>query len=273
MLTFGLKDARRLLPRRGKFSNKSAGGRVLVVAGSRGMYGAAILTSTAALRAGAGYVTLYAQLKSFPFWRHPDFLTLGSLSRKTIKKFDTVAIGPGLGVSQSTHATIKKLKTSNQESVVVDADGLSSCAKFGIVFCKDWILTPHEGELARLLKVPVSIIKSNRLQYAQKAQEKFGCTILLKGHHTLVVSKNKVSLIKAGNSSLAKAGTGDVLTGIISAFRAQGLEAHDAACLGAFVHGYIADLWIGEKNDELALLASDILTRMPKALQKIRSSK
>ncbi|MGZ3691519.1 MAG: ADP-dependent NAD(P)H-hydrate dehydratase, partial [Pseudobdellovibrio sp.] len=121
-------------------------------------------------------------------------------------------------------------------------------------------------------KVTPEYVKANRLKAVAQARRILGCVVLLKGNETLVASQNKIFKIKSGNVALAKAGTGDVLCGMIAGFLAQGLEAEKAALLAAFVHGLIADNWVKEKRDELSLLASDILNLIPKALYKIRKS-
>ena len=132
-------------------------------------------------------------------------------------------------------------------------------------------MTPHEAELSRLLKVSVELIRENREKYLLVAQKKLGCIVLLKGHHTLIASKEARIKIISGNAGLAKAGTGDVLSGMICAFLAQGLAPIDAASLGAYLHGKIADDWL-KKNDVISLMASDIIDLIPQTLKKIRGS-
>lgn len=260
------------MPHRSETDNKSHGGRCLIIAGSEGMFGAAVLSATAAARAGAGYVLLLTDLKNFPICQHPDFLT-ADLKKKKIKdlKFNSVAIGPGLGVTSHSLKLLKELLKLKIKNVVVDADALTLCAQERLFpLPKTWVVTPHEGELARLLGVSTQQIKKNRLKSVQIAQKKLGCVVLLKGHQTLVASVGKIQKIKAGNVALAKAGTGDVLTGIIAALMSQGLTSDQAATLGAYVHGAVADHWVSLKKDELSLMASDLLELMPIVFKRIR---
>lgn len=270
---FGKSQANLLLPRRRRTDNKSHGGRCLIISGSEGMFGAAVLSATAAARSGAGYTILMTDLKKFPICEHPDFLTV-ELKTKKIKnlKFNSVLIGPGLGVSILTFKLLKELMKLKIQNVVVDADALNVCAqnKF-LKLPATWVVTPHEAELARLLGVSSEKIKKNRMKFAQTAQKKFGCIVLLKGHQTVVASSHKIQKIKSGNVSLAKAGTGDVLSGMIASLMAQGLKPVDAAALGAYLHGAVADDWVKQKKDHLSLMASDVLDLLPVVINKIRN--
>lgn len=273
-LTFGLKSAQKLLPTRKKNANKSHGGKALIIAGSEGMFGAAILAAKSASRMGAGYVTLFTDSKKFPVTKNPDFLCKDYKSNK-IKDlvFNAVAIGPGLGKSKHALKLLKNLLAFTNAKVVVDADALNLCAENNIKeLPPGWIITPHEAELARLLKVKIDLIKKDREFYAEYAQKKLHCTVLLKGHNTLIATPHKLFVVKSGNPSLAKAGTGDVLTGMICALVSQGLDSPDAAALAAYVHGYTADQWLRDKKDILSLMASDLVDMIPSALFKIRNS-
>ncbi|MBS1986242.1 MAG: NAD(P)H-hydrate dehydratase [Bdellovibrionales bacterium] len=273
---FGRQQARALLPIRPHTSNKSHGGRSLIIAGSRGMYGAAVLAATAAARSGSGYTTVaISDAPTFPSQRHPDFLIRNAL-RLSSSDFEkcAVAIGPGLGRTARTLQLLRKLLRSAPSRVVVDADALNVAAqKSKLKFPSTWILTPHEGELARLLGLSAHQIRHNRLRYAQVAQKQLGAIVLLKGFHSLICDGHRTYQIQSGNAALAKAGTGDVLTGIITGLLAQGLEPTKAACLGAYLHGFIADEWIAQRRDVLSLLASDLLEQIPFALKKLRGTK
>lgn len=257
------RQAKKDLPSRESFDNKTRGGKCLVVAGSQGLWGAAVLTATAAARSGAGYVYLNPLEKGFPTTKHPDFLLN---TKNDISNFNSIAIGPGAKISQIGKWIKKSLKNKN---VVLDAEALNYLAKNRVKIPSTWILTPHEGELSRLIKVPSETIRKNRLKYAKLTQKKFGCIILLKGHKTLVLDSKNTFEIQAGNPALAKAGTGDVLTGIIAALLSQNVAPLKAACLGAFIHGSIADQWL-KKNDILSLMATDLIQEIPTGLKKIR---
>jgi NAD(P)H-hydrate epimerase len=269
---FNSKCAAKLLPQRHQQANKTAGGKSLVIGGSQGYWGAAVLCATAAARTGSGYVTLMTDLKKIPFYKFPDLLTADlSRPKKSLLKQNAIAIGPGLGTGSKTHQLLKLLLKLKFTNVVVDADALSVCAKKNIFpLPETWILTPHEGELARLLEVSARTIRKDRKKYLQMAQKKYSCVILLKGHRSLIANSKKIYEIQTGNNSLAKAGTGDVLTGIITGFLAQGLTPLDAALVGTTVHGKIADDWINQKNDHLSLLASDLLERLPQTIFRLR---
>lgn len=270
---FSLQNAKNILPERKKTDNKTAGGKCLIIAGSRGMFGAAVLAATAAARTGAGYVILMTDQKKFSSVKHPDFLLVDYKKQKLADlKFNAVAIGPGLGQSAHTLKILKQLIKLNVTNVVIDADALNLCAKHQLYpLPSSWVATPHEGELSRLLKVSSSSIKKNRIQSAQKAVKKLGCTVVLKGNQTVVATTKKTFIVNSGNPALAKAGTGDVLTGIIAALLSQDLKPVDAACLGVFIHGWLADQWIKNKKDHLSLMASDLLALLPEALYQIRN--
>lgn len=244
----------------------------MLIAGSQGMFGAAVLAATAAARVGSGYVILMTDQKKFRSDRHPDFLVRDwQMKKGDFVGLSSVGIGPGLGKSKLALNLLRRLLRSQMQNVVVDADALNLLAKYKIApLPKTWILTPHEGELARLLGVSATEIRRDRRKAVQQAQRQWGCVILLKGHQTLVATATAIYEIQSGNVALAKSGTGDVLTGMLTGFLAQGLTAVKAACLGAFVHGWIADQWVLEHQDPLSLMASDLLKNIPQALMQIR---
>ncbi len=288
------QDVQHSLPTRRPDQNKSHGGRCLVVAGSEKFAGAAILTATAAARSGAGYVTiamphrLILQKSSFEY---PDFL-LRRFDQGLVKElvspskalWTAVAIGPGLGaaprVRTLTWRLIRILSTESHVTrlpVVLDADALNSVAQFYKPkdgrFPKSWILTPHEAELGRLLQVTAKQVQADREKYLRIALAKFGCIIVLKGDQTLVGFGKKVWRNTTGNSALAKAGTGDVLTGILSGFLSQNVPPLEATKLAVYLHGAIADRWVQTGHDHLSLMASDIVQDLPKAIARLRRAK
>ncbi len=263
-------QARLDMPKRRKSDNKTHGGKCLVIAGSAGMWGAAILCAKAAARTGAGYVYIFDRRNSFPVCKNPDFLISNKLNH--LSEFKSIAIGPGLNDQKLIEKTIFKLIQKKFSSVVLDAEALNAIAKIQNLpkLPMNWILTPHEGELARMLNVSSAKVKANRKKYALLAQEKFGCIILLKGFRTLVTNSEGIWEISSGNASLAKAGTGDVLTGMTAGFLSQNMNPRHAACLAAYVHGKIADEWITAGKDHLSLMASDLLKELPFLLQRTR---
>ncbi len=270
---FTILEAKHRLPKRVKNDNKTRGGHSLIIAGSRGMWGAAILAATAAARVGSGYTSLLTSNNNFPTLRGPDFLTADlSTTKAKLNKFTAIAVGPGLGRGTFTTKVLRFLLEKKFPHVLLDADALNTLANLNIKkLPPSWILTPHEGELSRLLNISANKIRLNRKFHILQATKKFACVVLLKGEKTLIAQQNKITEIKSGNVALAKAGTGDVLTGMITGFLAQGLSPLDAACLGTYVHGDIADDWVRKKNnDYLSLIPSDILTALPAKLSEIR---
>lgn len=269
---YSKSQARRDIPKRKQSDNKTHGGKCLVIAGSEGMWGAAVLCAKAASRSGAGYVYVFDKTYNFPVSENPDYLLISKINLLT--DYQSIAIGPGLNNPKFIEKCVLKLVQKKFSPVVLDAEALNTLAKMQNIskLPATWILTPHEGELSRLLDVSSVKIKANRKKYALAAQKKFGCVVLLKGFRTLVASSEGIWEINSGNSSLAKAGTGDVLTGIIAGFLSQNVEPRRAACLAAYVHGAIADKWICDGNDHLSLMASDLLSALPKSLHVVRSN-
>lgn len=268
-----VQQAQSDLPIRKKRDNKTRGGKCLIVAGSSHQWGAGILCARAAARSGAGYVYLYDPQSKFPVLGNPEFLTIKSL--KNLAPFNCVAVGPGLNNSRMILGLIHRLLKSPEINVVLDAEALNVLAKTKKKFKlpAHWVMTPHEGELSRLIGVPSSDIRRNRKKYILQAQKKWGAIIVLKGHKTLVANLNSNWEIQSGNSALAKAGTGDVLTGMIAAYLSQQVNPLRAACLAAFTHGLIADHWLAEKKDQLSLMASDMIEDISKVLFLIRKNR
>jgi len=270
---YSVQQARSNLPTRKKRDNKTRGGKCLIVAGSAGQWGAGILCARAAARCGAGYVYLYDPKSKFPSLRNPDFLTVKNF--KNLHEFNAVAIGPGFHDSRIILLLLRRLIRFPKINVVLDAEALNTLAKTPnkIQLPAHWILTPHEGELSRLIKTSSHKIKLDRHKYAELAQKLWGTIIVLKGFKTLVVENRILWEIPTGNPALAKAGTGDVLTGMITAFLSQNLPPRKAACLAAFIHGLSADRWISSNKDQLSLLATDVIESLPKTLSELRKIK
>ena len=267
-----IKYIKTLLPKRSKLSSKIDGGKVLIVAGGQKLYGAGILSALAATRSGAGYTHLMTDLIKYPWMRFPDFI-LHKISARELKKNtkDVVAIGPGLGIDEKKKKLLTSLIHSKSEKVVVDADALTILSSLkSVKIPSGWILTPHEGELSRLLGVSSISDKKNRLGSLRNAQKMYGCTVLLKGADTLISDGNQIYQVSSGTSALAKAGTGDVLLGIISAFYTQGLTPVEASVLGAFVHGKCSADWMKKGNDHLGMRPTDLIDQIPQTLLTLR---
>jgi ADP-dependent NAD(P)H-hydrate dehydratase / NAD(P)H-hydrate epimerase len=252
-----------LVPRKRESDTKYSSGSVLVVGGSPGMSGALCLAAEAAFRADAGYVAVAT---------HPDTLPvvearvleavkapLDDVDRLA-ERASAVAIGPGLGRGEDERALVKRLLHELRVPAVVDADALFELEP------DDWpsprVLTPHSGELGRLLGKESHWVDAHRLEAVQSAVENFGCVVLLKGADTLVAAPGEGALVAdSGTPALATAGSGDVLTGIVAAFLAKGMDARLAAAAAAFAHGRAAEL-----GPERGLVASDLVEALPDAL-------
>jgi ADP-dependent NAD(P)H-hydrate dehydratase len=263
--------------------NKGDYGRVLVVAGSRGMSGAAVLCGSAALRAGAGLVTVAGPEEILPIvaGANPCYLTSslaqdsdGKLSESgetrilELAKTNTVAaVGPGLGrnagMTELIAAIIRNIKTP----LVLDADGLNALVNHTDHLrghTTPLILTPHPGEFARLLGRDVPYVQAHRQELAAQFAENFSVIVVLKGQGTIVTDGRQVYENLTGNPGMATGGTGDVLTGVIAALLGQGLAPFAAAQLGVYLHGLAGDLAQDEVGS-VSLIASDLLAYLPKA--------
>lgn len=258
------------LPRRAARDSKFTAGAVLVVGGSPGMTGAAVLTAMAALRSDAGYVTLAVPRASLPV---VEALALEPVKRafdwddavQTIlaesERADAVAIGPGLGRLDEARALVSALLERLELPVVVDADALHRLEP--VSRNAPTILTPHAGELARLLGTDAAWVNAHRLEAARRAAERFEAVVLLKGADSIVQGPTGGTVIAdLAPPSLATAGSGDVLTGIIAAFLAKGLEPEVAAAAAATAHGIAA----AGVQHQVGLVASDVVAALPAAL-------
>lgn len=256
----GSASAKKLLPSRKLTANKTSFGHTLVIAGSPGMEGAALLTSEAAARMGCGYVTLCSPSDNIHKKSRPDFLTLSlkDFFKSDLKKYKAVVVGPGLGVNKQTEKILAYL-LKHHERVLVDADALTVLAqsKLGKLPAM-WVVTPHAGELSRLVGIPARELESDRMRAVQQAQKTLGAVVLFKGFRTVVANGGKSYIIGSGNVSLAKAGSGDVLSGFIGSLMAQGVGTAESAILGAYLHGFIADDWLRRGHSSRTLMASDL---------------
>jgi hydroxyethylthiazole kinase-like uncharacterized protein yjeF len=262
------------LPIRTKHSNKTNGGKLLAIAGSKGMYGAGILVALAATRSGSGYTYLMMDWNNQQLLSHPDFL-FSAPKTSLLKKISPSAIvfGPGIGKNYKSKRWLKFLRKNYVGPVLIDADGLNILAsERQMKLPHNWILTPHEGELSRLLKCSSNEIKKNPIQSILKAQKLFGSHVILKGANTYIANGTSLFHVQSGTPALAKAGTGDVLAGIIGALLSQGLSSLESAIVGTYVHGYASQVWI-QKNDMISLRPLDLIELLPKTLRSIRYAK
>ncbi len=279
-----------LLPRRERETNKHRCGRLLIVAGSAGMTGAAAMTAMAALRMGAGIVTLavpaglndilevkLTEVMTVPLPETKERSIAAAAVDKVLKllrNFDALAIGPGLSRNRETAQFVRELMTQTTVPAVIDADALNNLAGTDIVSGRQapTVLTPHSGELGRLMDMASADIEVDRIGIAEKAGAEFNATIVLKGSRTIISGHKATMINPSGNPGLATAGTGDVLTGIISSLLAQGLADYPAAVAGSYLHGLAGDIAAAAKG-ELALIATDLIDCLPKAIKKVMGDK
>ncbi|MCD6135917.1 NAD(P)H-hydrate dehydratase [Candidatus Bipolaricaulota bacterium] len=276
------------LPVRRPDGHKGTFGHVLVVAGSLGMSGAAILTATAALRAGAGLVTVACprSIQSIIATALPEAITIGlpdkdghltgdSLAplRDVLARADVLAIGPGLGRADATGAFVRSLIAEVKSPLVLDADGLFALNPETLKRIAGYaVLTPHPGEMSRLIERPADEIDADRIEVARAFAGGHGVVLLLKGRPTAIgTPSGEVFLNPTGNTALATGGSGDVLTGIIAGLLAGGASTRDAAILGAYVHGYAAEHRSRDRA-ERSIIPSDLLDIMPRAIKEIEDA-
>jgi NAD(P)H-hydrate epimerase len=260
------------LPRRRADSHKGDFGEVLVVAGSVGMAGAALLCSGAALRGGAGLVRVCVPRELFPVI-HTGVPEATCISREDFTggaRFDAVAIGPGLGMDDDGARLVKNILDIHDVKLIFDADALNIIAARGLTApAGNSIITPHPGEAGRLLGISAAEVNANRVSAARMLAEKYGATCLLKGKDTVVATHGGGTYINpTGNAGMATAGSGDVLTGLILALSGQGLDAENAAVAGAYLHGLAGDIAAEEKGVH-GLIASDIREAIPYAIKAV----
>ncbi|MBI4422229.1 MAG: NAD(P)H-hydrate dehydratase [Elusimicrobia bacterium] len=291
------------LPERRADAHKGDFGHVLIVAGSRGMAGAAILAARAACRGGAGLVTLAVprELQPQVAGQVPEALTLGlaqtpagSLAPESCgqlfresggRRWTVLAIGPGLGTGTDTERAVLGVLGKLRLPAVIDADGLNCLSRhsrpsLAQLFANrgaPCVLTPHPGEMGRLLALETAEVQARRGEAAARLSSELGCVCLLKGRGTVVCDRERRFLNVTGNPGLARGGTGDVLTGLIAALWAQRLtragearedRGFEAAALGAWLHGAAGDAAARLKTQR-ALVASDVIDCLPDAFRKL----
>jgi NAD(P)H-hydrate epimerase len=200
---------------------------------------------------------------------------LTSISNSEItKKASSIVIGPGSGRDEIILNFIQKLRDEHFEKVVLDADGLRLLSNLSPKkLPSHWILTPHAGELGDLLDCSSAEVETDRLGAVKKASEKWGCHVLLKGFRSLVATPDgRVFIIGSGNSALAKAGSGDVLSGFIGALLGQGLDSLSSVTVGAFIHGRVADQYVKRVGNNKTLMASDLPQLISEELSRLENA-
>ena len=267
---------RELLPLRKAYAHKGDAGRAVICAGSPGFTGAAALSSYAAVKAGAGLVALYTPLSSRDVLagkltevmvhglleRMPGILGGGATGDvvKNANAADVLAIGPGLGTSESTQQVVRDILLQVQTPVVIDADALTALQGHTEILTK--VLTPHPGEMARLIGKEISEINADRINIAAQYAQEWNAVLVLKGAPTVIACPDGTVYVNStGSSALATGGSGDVLTGIIAGLAAQEITLQEAAVCGVYLHGKAADI----SGIDIGLAAGELAQFLPEA--------
>ncbi|MDY2698908.1 MAG: NAD(P)H-hydrate dehydratase [Lachnospiraceae bacterium] len=273
------KDLSWLIPYRRPDGNKGTFGKVLLVAGSRDMSGACVLCGNSILRSGAGMVKMISDICNreilqqtlpeamlYSYEEKPDEKRV----RDSLSWCDVVVVGPGIGTGENAYAIMKLLLENQKLPMIIDADGLNLISEHeeleNLAAMREkgkTIMTPHPGELVRLMHTSMEEYKKNREKLAGDLAEKFGCVVVAKDAVTLVVqcNQNKLYINTSGNDAMATAGSGDVLAGIIGGLTAQGMHPFEAACIGVYLHG-IAGENASVKNGKYGVTSSDIIKEL-----------
>lgn len=258
---------------RKRFAHKGNFGHALLFAGNEGKMGAAILAAKACLRSGVGLLTLNvpAEFLNVVHAAIPEAMCQIRQQELDISKFTTVGVGPGINTDEASALMLLQLLDNFKRPVVLDADALNIISKQPELLSKvapDSIFTPHPKEFERLFGESNNDFE--RIHLALQLSKKHNIIIVLKGHHTLVAVNGEGWFNATGNSGLAKGGSGDVLTGIITALLAQGYNSKNAAILGVHLHGMAADIALAQQSQE-SLLASDVIYNIGAAFKKLQA--
>ena len=255
------------IPKRDENSHKGDFGRLLIVGGSEGMGGAAILSSEAALYCGAGLINLQTHNTNIQasLERNPEVMCSGIGSNLSMQNIDTLLFGPGLKNDKWAHKTFENcLQTANFKNIILDAGVLNF---FNDVYKKEYskfenlVLTPHPGEAGKLLNISAEEVQKDRLSAAKKIVKKYNAHVILKGNGTLIVSNDndEIYICSEGGPELASGGTGDVLAGILSSLITQGMEIHNSCILAVAVHSRAGKIF-KHNTGEIGLNASSLIT-------------
>lgn len=285
-------DVRDQLPKRPFHAHKHSVGKIFVLAGSPGLTGAASMTAQAAMRMGAGAVVLGTPRSVYPILAKKltevmtepladtEAGTVSSQAHSTIRQYvkwsDAIIIGPGLGRHPQTQSFVVRLLQEIKKPLLLDADGLNAFTDKPSLLARSKnrqiVITPHAGELSRLINVPSGEIEDNRVDVARASAKRFGVIVVLKGAPTVTATPDGDVIVNAtGNPGMATAGSGDVLSGIIGTLLSQQVSPSAAAYCGAYVHGLAGDIAKASLG-ERALMAMDILHKIPSALNTIEKN-
>ncbi|MGG5460340.1 NAD(P)H-hydrate dehydratase [Clostridium sp. B9] len=272
-----IQYVREKFPLRDKFGHKGTYGKCLVIAGHKGFIGAAYMTTKAAIKSGSGLVTLLthedvqselaiklneAMTGRYTFWDE---------YKNLVESADVIAFGPGMGNDDLTLQKLSEILEVYKGNIVIDADGINALAKDKKLIEKNKgkiVITPHPGEMARLINTSIKEVESNRIEVAKSYAKKNKVVVLLKGYNTVITDGENVFINTTGNSAMASGGMGDTLTGIIASLIGQGLNVFDGAILGAYIHGYI-----GEElsNNHFSVCATEIIENIPNKMKELIS--
>ncbi len=291
LYTYNKAEIKKLFPKRESDSHKGTFGHVLCICGSRNMPGAAVMASSAALRSGAGLVTLafpenlYGTVSAkltealfMPLSENEE----GTLSAEClnkllseIDKYSAVVIGCGLGINEDTKAVVRAVIENSKAPVIVDADALNIISKeISILANKksDVVITPHIGEMQRLTKLDKEVIMNDKTRVARAFSEQYGIYVALKSSNTIVSApgEERVYVNNTGNTGLSKGGSGDVLAGLIGGFVAQGFKLSDACISAVFVHGYTGDA-VSERTSKSGMLPMDVVNELAYTLAQFEN--
>jgi len=286
------QDVRWLVPLREPDTHKGTYGHLLVMAGSRGKTGAAILGCRAAMRVGAGLVTLAAprslngifassmvEVMTEPLSDNADeeLEPLNDQSwHRLLDRKSALLFGPGMGVKDSVRGALRWLLRNLEVPWVIDADGLNALA--GEVerlrsAKTPPVLTPHPGEMARLIGSETSAVNRDRVGVARSFAREHRCYVVLKGSRTVIATMDgKVFINPTGNPGMASGGMGDVLAGMLGGFLAQGFAIEDALTLGVYLHGFVGD-GVAAKKGQIGMIASDVIEGLPEGLRKLKEGR
>jgi NAD(P)H-hydrate epimerase len=276
------------IPRTAEPAHKYSAGALLVVAGSRRTTGAPVMVVRGAERAGCGIVFLATSESSAPavdleltealVHGVPEdgegYVSSAALDQilQLSERTSALVVGPGMGTGEEGRRLVEGILREVGSPVLLDADALTNLAGTDTLARRSapTVITPHAGELGRLLEAGAKEVSARRLRSARSAAREHGCCVLLKGSDTLVVEGERVAVNSTGNVALATAGTGDILSGVIGALLSRGMDAHEAARAGAWTHGRAAELWLEETGwPPESLIATDLLEYLPAALGEL----
>lgn len=272
-----INDIKNIIKKRSKYSHKGDFGRVTIIAGSENFTGAAYISTMSTVRSGAGLVTLCTK-KSIVDILKSKLVEAMSMSYEdntfdnVILNSDSIAMGPGMGNNEFTLTQVKNILCKEGCPVVLDADALN-VLKGNLELLKNSnrkiVITPHMGEMSRITDTNIKELVENRIDIAVKFAKEYDVIVLLKGYNTIITDGNKIYINSTGNSKMASGGMGDALTGIIASFIGQGYEVFKAAILGAYIHGYCADVL---SKDMFCVNSSHIIEKLPYIIETLIKS-